>query len=1100
MAKSRVPRVLGLATAPNEISSVQPGSLVQGDNVVIRDNGLVEPRRGIARFVGLADFDGDGYTPNHYPQSVSADGSLLHGSTTALTTPSALFYFDQNSATYTNVAIAPNVGTLTSFNRPLSPADNTLLRTRFQKFRNKTFLTSQNGLRDARLQQSYFWAAGASTPSTYRLAGTAQPPSLTHVYTNGPQGITGNPNATGSWLNANSSVSYRVVFGLYELPQSPNKGEFTLGAPSPRHIIRCPANQTGVTVARAGSSVVTATCASVHNLLPGDIVAVAPTVTTAFASSNFTVVSVPSTTTFTYNDATSTGTTTLAGSAMTVGPKYTTFRIWANDLRLGRVDGLVAGAASEANLQARSFYRIYRTKVNTAGFAEDPGDEHFLIAENVLTTTQLATGYVDITDTTPESGLGLSLYTNATDEGILQANNIPPFSKDVANWGERMWSGNTRDFQTLTIRLLGVGSPNGLQSGDELWVGETRFTVNSSLTFLGSTTPVVYSQFSSQSRNIEMTARSIVSAINAYRSVTDVGSPRYFDDLSVQGQINTPLTRYDTFPLAYYNENVVGEIILIVPSATAGAFNWYSSRSTCWARPPVTATTLTSNAGNVRATYAFSTNSVVNVQVTTTGAHGLTAGDFVVLKDNEALTAAGTLYGGVYRINAVPSATSFTYEQQPRTGDSAGTTTLSSATFYALYQSEQTFWQSADTLGKNRLYYSKLGEPESVPLVNNILVGGADFQILRITPLNDVLFVFKEDGLFAVSGSEPFSVDAFDPTCILVAPDSVVSLNNFIYCLTTKGVARVSNAGVEIISDPIDDLIQNRNQTYVKRYTCAAGVEEDNLYYLWIPDETQVPDTAFVYSTESDAWTTISKEATCAVYTTFDGTTYGRRLLVGASSVPYVRRERKTQDNATYGFPFLGDYHDEEYTVTISSVSSNGLNLTLNSVANVTTGAFINQGTTAAGLVTAVNGNVVTVVKDSSLGNFTAASATVSEPYQVTVRFVPDYMQSPDDLKQYRDLQLLFQRRAFYEGDATFSSELQTTTLSVPVQFTDANVRLNRDIASVVSLANDRIGVPRGTARCVYLTTGFSLKEAYSFFRLAGYALVGDVMSERVNR
>jgi len=112
---------------------------------------------------------------------------------------------------------------------------------------------------------------------------------------------------------------------------------------------------------------------------------------------------------------------------------------------------------------------------------------------------------------------------------------------------------------------------------------------------------------------------------------------------------------------------------------------------------------------------------------------------------------------------------------------------------------------SQNEVKKHRIYYSKYQQPEAVPILNYLDIGAADKEILRIFPLKNSLLVFKEDGLYRISGEGiPFVVDLFDSSCLLIAPDSVAVSNNFVYCWTKQGISMVSETGVVTVSRQID--------------------------------------------------------------------------------------------------------------------------------------------------------------------------------------------------------------------------------------------------------------------------------------------------------
>jgi hypothetical protein len=287
-------------------------------------------------------------------------------------------------------------------------------------------------------------------------------------------------------------------------------------------------------------------------------------------------------------------------------------------------------------------------------------------------------------------------------------------------------------------------------------------------------------------------------------------------------------------------------------------------------------------------------------QITTTGNHGLANGDIITISG----TNSTPLANGTYTVT-VTGPTTFTI---PLDVTVAGTTgTFTSPTQFSIPVAVTvagTTGAVRNAVGApiadnevliNRIYYSQYLTPEGVPLVNTIDVGSKDKAILRIFPLRDSLFVFKEDGLFRISGeTAPFTLQLFDSSVVLVPPDSVDVSNNLIFAWTTKGIHTVSEAGVNIISRPIDTLIlplATPQYTNFGTATWGIGYESDNSYTVYTV--SAITDTvatiAYRYSTLTNSWTTYDKTDTCGVINSTDDLQY-----LGAGDTNYIEQERKT--------------------------------------------------------------------------------------------------------------------------------------------------------------------------------------------------------------
>jgi hypothetical protein len=288
-------------------------------------------------------------------------------------------------------------------------------------------------------------------------------------------------------------------------------------------------------------------------------------------------------------------------------------------------------------------------------------------------------------------------------------------------------------------------------------------------------------------------------------------------------------------------------------------------------------------------TLVTATTSIGTPTITTSAAHGLVDGDYVLLVNTGLANVDGYW--------KVDNSTSTTFQI---TSNAAATTSSG-----AILNTEDAV-ASSDEEQVNRLYYSKLQQPESVPLLNYVDLGAGNKSILRILGLSNSLFIFKEDGIYRLtSEGPPFTLDVFDPSSILIAPETVSLLNGFIYYWSRQGINRLSEAGLDLISQSIDDVIKevsSNNYTNFKTATWGCGYESDNTYYLGTVNEESDTKAQITYrfSTLTNTWVTADTASTCAVVESDSDIMY-----IGASDIPYIEKERKDFDRT--------DYSDREY-------------------------------------------------------------------------------------------------------------------------------------------------------------------------------------------
>jgi len=323
-------------------------------------------------------------------------------------------------------------------------------------------------------------------------------------------------------------------------------------------------------------------------------------------------------------------------------------------------------------------------------------------------------------------------------------------------------------------------------------------------------------------------------------------------------------------------------------------------------------------------TYISSTGTGLTPSVTTSAAHGLTSGDLIVI------TASNTfpVIDGLQQVT-VTGLNTFTL-------DHAYIATAGTAGSF-IKSANSVFSENEEKI--NRVYYSKFQQPEAVPLVNYFDVGSADKAILRVITLRNSLFVFKEDGLYRISGEvAPFQLELFDISFNLLAPDSATVCNNVIYAWTTQGIQSLTEGGASIISRSIDNIIlrtQSSNYPSFKTATWGIGYESDNSYtaYTVSVESDETATIAYRYSTLTNSWTTLDLAHNAGTINPSDD-----KLYLAATDVPYIEQERKT-------FSRL-DYADREITSVISPNKLIGNKLLLASVTGLAVGDCLIQDQT----------------------------------------------------------------------------------------------------------------------------------------------------------
>jgi hypothetical protein len=243
--------------------------------------------------------------------------------------------------------------------------------------------------------------------------------------------------------------------------------------------------------------------------------------------------------------------------------------------------------------------------------------------------------------------------------------------------------------------------------------------------------------------------------------------------------------------------------------------------------------------------------------------------------------------------------------------------------------------QSTSEDQKNALYFSKTQQPEAVPKANKLTVGSKNKAIMRIVALRDSLFIFKEDGLYRLTGTDINSIQIvlFDETANLIAVDSLGVLNNLIYGLVNDGVVTISETGVGIISRPIENIFDKlKGPEYssdaVKKNMYAVAYQPDRAFILFVPqsENDEYSTRAYRYNIFTQTWTSWTLNSTCAVVDPIES-----KLYLGTVNSIEIERKSRTAN----------DYAEKEYDRYIVT-HSNG-NFILSDLQNLKVGDVIIQ-------------------------------------------------------------------------------------------------------------------------------------------------------------
>jgi hypothetical protein len=668
-------------------------------------------------------------------------------------------------------------------------------------------------------------------------------------------------------LEVDSQTAYRVVFGRRDA-----QGNLILSAPSQQAIAYNPYRTAlSMNVAIVGTLATMTVLDSGHPFLAdGEFVTISSytpiTVTTPVLTiapnSQFPVAAVSPGVSFTF--------------AYTVPSGTTPTSFVASIVYGGNPTATITASIPSEILSTEYLYQVYRTS-GSVNAQTEPFDDFRLVAEQNLTSSDVANGFLTYTDDLPELLLAGQpfLYTNSNQEGILQANTRPPRAEDITVFKGYAFYGNTVQYHLLSLTMV---DPTLIASADTLTL--TDGTSTETYLFVGDAEnePV---------GNESVTQSITVAGTTATVTRTDHG-------FLVNDVIRITSSGTSGIPTGNYT----------VATAAAGNFTFTVASG---------ATGTATFEGLTRGTSRLVKRVVTNGTTTVSQAIYFTASFIVKAFNRNAASLVFAQYTS--EVTAPPGSITFIAKnlQQAAFRLNASSASTIGAAFEPRIPTSGTAVQSESDIGPNRLYIGKLNEPEAVPLFNIRDVGSRASPILRVAALRDSVIILKDDGIYRLNGDSTnnFTVTALDNTVFVKATDSVVVLNNSVYCLSNQGVVQITDSAVRIVSRIIEPLLTAILGQDLEDTTSAVGYESERLYLLSVkrPNTlSSVADVTYCYNYLTEAWT--SWTGTNKVF--FNGflrPSDDKLYLIPTLAQNKIVKERKDQN--------LVDYTGQEYCAPV---------------------------------------------------------------------------------------------------------------------------------------------------------------------------------------
>jgi len=411
---------------------------------------------------------------------------------------------------------------------------------------------------------------------------------------------------------------------------------------------------------------------------------------------------------------------------------------------------------------------------------------------------------------------------------------------------------------------------------------------------------------------------------------------------------------------------------------------------------------------------------------------------------------------------------------------------------------------SSNDAFKNGLMYSKPNQNEAVPIKNILKVGSSDDRILRVMALREGLFIFKEnDGAFVLRGDNEtsFSVSLLDGTAKLIAPNSLVSINNLIYGLFTSGLCEVSDTGVNNFSLPIKDQILPLNGpllTAVKNYAFAVGDDVNSKYVLSVPIvSTDVYcSVQIVFDTFNRTFTNWDVLVTAGALSPENGSLY-----FGMAAANNVYKQKN--DNTHTDFADFGNTALLQSYVGTKLVFAPGFNV----LAEIARGDVIDQGVNGFAYVEEVFDGYVIIDSPLEVDAWDVAVAvTIYKAIDTKIQWNPDVGGNAGAFKQYYECSLISKQNFQKEAKLYFSSDSNPSETPITIYSESGNGAFGQfdfgdgAFGGEQSSGPKRLGIPRSYARCSALSVRFEGKIAFSDYQIEGLSLSFNSLSTRTSR
>lgn len=695
---------------------------------------------------------------------------------------------------------------------------------------------------------------------------------------------------------------------------------------------------------------------------------------------------------------------------------------------------------------------------------------------------------------------GPALYTNATQEGILQANTRPAYSRDIDLFNGMTFYGGYMSPQRVAVTLKSTGESALAKNPQEIFGGNPLLAIT---TTAGSTT------ISFSSTVLPYLAVGQVLTSNASASVPGAADSNF--------SANTEIVSINSGALTAVISNAA---LTTAAALTRKVWDWIqvddgTGTFRIYGRVGSGVTSVVNEDIFIPYEGAGSTTGVVGGYQDIDYKFNNNTGrikDILLYADGE------TPYSNIL----------LTFERASLSSDPF-TITSTKPNAFDQYVDSVTGITSSQGGGGSRLAFSKNDIPDAVPLVNYIDIGDLSSDIVRIISAQNTLLIFKEDGLYQISGTDPsnLSVQQLDqmvrPVPSQYAGQWFTKLGSTIFMVSTLGPMAITDSGAASIGGPIMETLvelfgQGFSETESQNFYISCGASSDMPYVLFSYCDTSAEEwNTFVFNINNATWTTWSARRAFVAYWTgqynrlYVGIGYG---LVDAL-YGYFDSLRQNMYLAQYSSntTFFGCdiVADNLFSSTPSSLGDGWYQLSeTEDVVIPEVGDSIKRSTGADwGIIEElVDADTFKVsIYDGSIST-SSAFFYIREGFPVRVMFAPVTLGEVGVEKLYKKLSYAFNQRSLL---LRLYAEFESYRLNEDKEQISESIKITNGWTQGLSTAEKdktltwvpdftSLDIPVSVANDWALKFGFSIQQAHAWFSLGAIVLTADIGDAEINR